>query len=173
MAGKEAHGRFHFSVAFNPVPLFHFVTDGDLEILDDESVRDKRNRLLIYLATRSVESFAVVLTTTLDLFTKDLGLLLLNDCLSVQGIQTEVNAQFITAVKSRYGLNMAWTVIECCFRCTKNRSDLFLLDKQRSIFPFMLATIRSSEVYNDEDIKLTLLYYLMREDLSWLYSASS
>ncbi|GFH47546.1 predicted protein [Chaetoceros tenuissimus] len=171
LGGKEAHGRFHFLVAFNPAPLFRFASDGDLEILDDES--DKRNRLLIYLATREVESFAVVLTTTLDFFTRDLGLLLLKDCLSVQGVQTEANAQFITAVKARYGLNVAWTVIECCFRCNRNRNYLFLLDKERSIFPFMLAIVGSHEVYNDGDIKLTLLYYLMREDLSWLHSALS
>jgi len=173
-----------FLGCFNPAPLFQFVSIGDLEVIDaarlfvsdddleilnDES--DERNRLVIYLATRKVDSFAVVLIATLHFFTRDLGLLLLQDDLYFEGTEVEVDAQFITAVKSCYGLNMAWAVIEYCFRHAKNRRYLFLLDKERSIFPFMLATMRPSEVYNDGDIKLTLLYYLMREDLSWLQSA--
>ena len=65
------------------------------------------------------------------------------------------------------GIDRGWEVIESSFRNMTNRHALFSLDQEKAIYPFMPVAESLAHCCDDADIKLTLLYYLLREDLSW------
>ncbi|GFH47553.1 predicted protein [Chaetoceros tenuissimus] len=120
--------------------------------------------LMIFLATRALVYFEIALATALKVFGKELGLLLLQDNSKEPLVN---NAVLLTHVKRRYGIDRAWNVVQTAFEAMPNCNVLLQFDKEKNAFPFMLAAESLAFSHDDGDIKLTLLYYLLREDLSW------
>ena len=124
--------------------------------------------LMIFLATRAVVYFEIALTTALKVFGKELGLLLLQDNSKEPLVN---NAVLLTHVKRRYGIDRAWNVVQTAFESLPSYNVLLQFDKEKNTFPFMLAAESLAFSRDDGDIKLTLLYHLLRKDFSWLKSA--
>lgn len=123
--------------------------------------------LMIFLATRALVYFEIALTTALKVFGKELGLLLLQDNSKEPLVN---NAVLLTHVKRRYGIDRAWNVVQTAFEAMPNHNVLLQFDKEKNAFPFMLAAESLAFSRDDGDIKLTLLYHLLRKDFLWLKS---
>ncbi|GFH47555.1 predicted protein [Chaetoceros tenuissimus] len=187
LMGLKARNRFHFLVEFDPESLLvetdpdSYKMSYDVDIVyeyeDDENFADEytsfawitrslswKPQLIFFLVTRRYTYFEITLTAALKVFGKELGLLLLQD----NSKKPMVNdAVLLTHVKRRYGIDRAWDVIETSFGDTPKRPALFSVDNEKGIYPFMLAAESLALSCDDADIKLTLLYHLLREDLSW------
>ena len=73
----------------------------------------------------------------------------------------------LSYVNQWFDIDKSWEMIESSFGEMTNRQALFSLEHEKAIYPFMSVAESLGVCCDDGDIKLTLLYYLLREDLSW------
>ncbi|GFH47551.1 predicted protein [Chaetoceros tenuissimus] len=171
---KDRHIKFYDHDHHNGecIPNHHteeYVADGVISRRRDRKMKAWTPPLMIFLATRALAYFEIALTAALKVFGKELGLLLLQDKSRYPIVS---NAVLLTHVKRRYGIDRAWNVVQRAFEAIPNYNVLLQFNKKKNTFPFMLAAKSFVLCCDDGDIKLTLLYHLLRKDFSWLESAS-
>lgn len=169
------HERFDFLVEMDPDALFEEVNEADIRAFDipysegtyENFYESWTPALMLLLATYNTRDFKTALQATLKIFPSDLGLLLLQAKDNDSYPSWNGRAVLLSYVNEWFDIDHSWEVIESSFRDMTNRQTLFSLDQEKGIYPFMKVAESLAACCEDGDIKLTLLYYLLREDLSW------
>ena len=179
--GNRLEKMFNFLVEMNPEALLKEVDEGDKDAFDIllsaddrfynngfyDNWKDWTPALIVIFSTCGSHRFKVALQTTLKIFPTDLGLLLLQAKDNSSYPSWKDRAVLLSYFNEDVGIDRGWEVIESSFRNMTNRHALFSLDQEKAIYPFMPVAESLAHCCDDADIKLTLLYYLLREDLSW------
>ncbi|GFH47557.1 predicted protein [Chaetoceros tenuissimus] len=174
--GTGMQERFNFLVEMNPEALLKEVDEADKDAFDIVHAGDGKfynmyndwtPALIIMLAACEAINFGVVFRASLKVFPRELGLLFIQAKDNSSYPSWKGRAVLLSYVNEWVGIHDAWFFIEYTFVEMTNRHALFSLDHEKEIYPFMPIAESLGVCCNDGDIKLTLLYYLLREDLSW------